>query len=105
MNIFKSEKLNKEIEVIDKIEKGYEIWNIGEHIESGYLPIAKFKNYHMVDGTLKVIKNEKAQLLLKVSCYGYGTINKCKKYLKENPKGKYVAMIEEALEELKRISV
>lgn len=63
---------NHTYEIVDEIPAGYLIWNIGEHAPEGYLPLCKplfpqpFSGAHRIDGdTLKAIKTEDAQVILK----------------------------------------
>ena len=53
-------------ELIEKIPKGYDIWNIGKHMINGYLPLCQCdKDYHVNTDTLKAIKYDDAQQIMR----------------------------------------
>lgn len=50
-------------EIVDEFPLGYEVWPIGRRNFPfpGYLPLGRFENYHMVEGSqLKAIKTDEA---------------------------------------------
>lgn len=58
-------------EIVDKITLGYEIWNIGNNMPEGYLPICRLKGLQPFEGgreidvnSLRAIKTEHAQTIL-----------------------------------------
>lgn len=64
-------------EIVEKIPKTYEVWNIGDNmISPEYIPFAREIGHYCIDGdTLKTIKlsEEDVQILRKAA--GWGTTN------------------------------
>ena len=63
--------VNNEFEVVNSIPKNYVIWNIGTNMVKGYLPLCElYKGTYKVNpNTLKVIKIEGAQEILKIASF------------------------------------
>ena len=81
-------------EVVNKIPKNYEIWNIGDNMADGYLPLCEFKEgYNVNIETLKAIKieGEELEILRHAVNYGVKDLKSAKKALnRKNPKS-YIA--------------
>jgi hypothetical protein len=75
-------------EIVDRIPKGYLIWNIGNNMLEGYLPLCRYVNpgsSFRIDGnSLKAIKCEGAQVVLKAVGAGYETIEDMRQCIEEN---------------------
>lgn len=74
-------------EIVEKIPVGYEIWNIGNHMQSAELvPLCQSdESYYINPNTLKAIKMtpEDATIVKKASAwYGLSSSKACVKYLK-----------------------
>ncbi len=80
-----------EFEVVEKFPTGYVIWNIGDNMISGYLPICLCEDFDVILPSLKAIKiDDASELELLRDCAGYGVHNlkACKRAVKlNNPKG------------------
>lgn len=66
-------------EIVDFVPLGYEIWNIGNHMPDGYLPLCRLSSYqpfsdsrNIETDTLKAIKIEGAQIILDAVMHGAG---------------------------------
>ena len=75
-------------EVTDRVEKGYQIWNIGRNMPDGYLPLCRLKKDQPFDGgryiesdTLKCIPMEGAQVILAAVGYGAQTPDEMRRYI------------------------
>lgn len=75
-------------ELVDHVPLGYSIWNIGENMADGYLPLCRLCSVQPFPGgrnieldTLKAIKCEHAQIILKAIGYGPDTPEKMKKFI------------------------
>ena len=76
-------------EIVDSIPQGYEIWNIGDNIEDGYLPLVQVGNDYKVNTeTMKVIKVDGAQTILAAMGIGPKTIPEFERYIKRYSKSK-----------------
>ena len=98
-------------EVVEKIPQRYFIWNIGNNMASGYLPLCESANdpefpYSINATTLKAIKmNEKElNILKKVAGYGYTSKNAKKSDIKRVIKYCGEDIVNQAAEIFKRIS-
>lgn len=87
--------IGRVFELVDFIPLGYEIWNIGEHMPDGYLPLCRIKAIQRFPGgreiepdTLKAMKLDGAQTVLQAVALGLGTIEKAEKYLKRHRNAK-----------------
>ena len=76
-------------EVVKKIPQRYFIWNIGDNMTSGYLPLCESANdpeypYNINATTLKAIKMDEKErkILKKVAGYGYTSKNAKKSDIK-----------------------
>lgn len=82
-------------EIIDYVPANYQIWNIGETMPDGYLPLCKLKSIQRFEGgrdiendSLKAIKTEGAQTILKAVGGGQNTIESMERYIKRYAKSK-----------------
>lgn len=78
-------------ELVESFPRGYHIWNIGSNMPDGYLPLCRLKKNQRFEGgreietdTLKAIKCESAQTILKAVMCGGGTLSAMKSTLKKN---------------------
>jgi len=78
-------------ELVDCVTLGYEIWNIGENMADGYLPLCRLKAVQEFEGgrsiepdTLRAIKCEGAQLILAAIHSGADTVNSMERYLERH---------------------
>ena len=86
-------------ELVDHIPLGYSIWNIGENMAEGYLPLCRLAAVQPFPGgrrievdTLKAIKCEGAQVILKTAGLGAETPEEMERYIeknKNNPRRQY----------------
>ena len=75
-------------ELVDNVPLGYQIWNIGENMIDGYLPLCRLSRFQPFPGgrnietdTLKAIKIDGAQLILGAIGGGQDTIDKMERYI------------------------
>ena len=63
--------INNEFEIVNSIPKNYVVWNIGKNMIEGYLPLCElYKGTYKVNpNTLKAIKIENAQEILKIASF------------------------------------
>jgi hypothetical protein len=79
---------NYTFEIVEKIPEGYEVWNIGRHMQSDELvPLCQVfaGTYNINPETLKAIKMlpaEAAVIKKIVGRYDLGSVKACRKYLK-----------------------
>lgn len=77
-------------EVVENIPEDYEVWNIGDNMNDGYLPLAKVKDYGIDPSTLKAIKidsSEELKLLREAANYGVHNLKSAKRAVNlKNPK-------------------
>ena len=89
-------------EVVEKIPTGYVVWNIGDNMIDGYLPLTELEGDYIIPETLKAIKIDDANelKLLRNAChYGVHDLKSCKRKMnRKNPKG-YIAKKGKALAE------
>lgn len=79
-----------EFEVVNKIPTGYEIWNIGENMVDGYIPLAEVYGSDINPVTLKAIRIEDVQeldLLRNCASYGINNLDRCREALNCEPRG------------------
>lgn len=76
-------------EIVESVPLGYEIWNIGKNMLDGYLPLCRLKAVQAIEGgqaietdTLKAIKVEDAQIILRAIGGGQNTIKSMEIYIK-----------------------
>lgn len=76
-------------EIVDFVPPGYQIWDIGENMIDGYLPLCRLKPRQPFEGcreieteTLKAIKIDEAQIILAAVRGGQNTPEKMKRYIK-----------------------
>ena len=78
-------------ELVDAVPLGYIIWNIGENMADGYLPLCRLCAIQPFPGgrsiepdTLKAVKCDGAQIILEAtSCSGANTAEKMEKYIQK----------------------
>lgn len=101
-------------ELVESVPRGYLIWNIGKNMADGYLPLCRlcavqpFRGGRNIEGdTLKAIKCEGAQVILKAAGYGPGTLDGMERYIernKNNPRRQYeVKKMKAALPHMRQI--
>lgn len=73
-------------EIVNHIPLGYHIWNIGKHIEDGYLPLCQMigGTYTINSNTLKAIKIPEAQIILSAIGVGPETPEQMEKYIEKH---------------------
>lgn len=86
---------NHEYEIVEKIPKGFMVWNIGDNMgNKNYIPLCEWEypddenNFKIRTDTLKAIKLnvESVKILSKAACYGVSTLDEAKKVVaKGNP--------------------
>lgn len=76
-------------ELVDELPLGHQFWNIGRNMPDGYLPMCRLKMAQPFDGareiepdTLKAIRLEGAQTVLRASIEGFETVEKMEAYVK-----------------------
>ena len=76
-------------ELVEKITLPYFIWNIGDNMPDGYLPLCKLKAVQPFEGgrsieveNLRAIKTEGAQVILAAIGGGQNTIPEMERYIK-----------------------
>lgn len=78
-------------EVVESFPQGYIVWNIGDNMVDGYLPLAQVENDSVNLNTLKAIKidsNEELKLLREAAGYGVHDLKSAKRAMnRKNPKG------------------
>lgn len=101
-------------ELVDRVPLGYKIWNIGANMADGYLPLCRLCAIQPFPGgrsieadTLKAIKCEGAQEILKAAGWGPETVEEMEKYIeknKDNPHRRYeVQLMKNALPYMRKI--
>lgn len=78
---------NYVFEVVDFIPGNYQVWNIGDNMADGYLPLCMLVpgTYSIVPESLKAIKVEDADLLKLLrsgASWGVHDLKSCKKVMK-----------------------
>ena len=83
-------------ELVESFPRGYEIWNIGSNMPDGYLPLCRLKKNQRFEGgheietdTLKAIKCESAQTILKAAMCSAGTLSAMKSKKNESKTGEH----------------
>ncbi len=78
-------------ELVDRVLVGYHIWNIGEHMVDGYLPLCRLAPVQPFPGgrnietnTLKAIKCDGAQTILAAIGYGPETPDEMEQYIEKH---------------------
>lgn len=100
-----------QFEVVDTIPLGYVIWNIGELMVPGYLPLCRLSWHQPFPGgrnietdTLKAIRCNNAQVVMKAVGHGHDTLEAMEAALKKPIKCESDRQdIEKAVEILKTI--
>ena len=92
-----------DFQVVKSIPHDYIVWNIGNNMIDGYLPLAQItEGYNINQSTLKAIKissEEELNLLRDAAGYGVHDLKSAKKALnRKNPKG-YIARRKKELAE------
>ena len=82
-------------EVVDCIPKGYEIWNIGEHMIPGYLPFCRLAAVQPFPGgrnieveTLKAMRTDGYLEIMAAAMSGFETLASMARYLDKPPNPK-----------------
>lgn len=77
-------------ELVDRVPRGYLIWNIGKNMIDGYLPLCRLAQFQPFPGgrnieveTLKAIKCEGAQTILAAIGWGPETPEEMERYIKK----------------------
>lgn len=95
-------------EIVNKMPKGYIIWNIGENMEDGYLPICEIKSgFEINPDTLKAIRFENKDelaLLRKCACRGIVDLKSASKALKLKKNIRKKELAEQAIKILETIA-
>lgn len=87
---------HNEFEVVESVPAHYFIWNIGNNMVDGYLPMCEWLNHDNKQdssinaNTLKAIKCSEAQTILAAVGGGQNTLLKMEEYIKKHadaPKG------------------
>jgi hypothetical protein len=92
---------DRTFEEVENIPAGYQIWNIGDNMVNGYLPLCQLYpgTYNIIPHTLKALKIDNDELLkLLRSGAGKGICNlkKCRYYANlKNPKDIYIKRTKE----------
>lgn len=101
-------------EIVDYIPHGYSIWNIGENMADGYLPLCRLCAVQPFPGgrsietnTLKAIKCEGAQVILSAVGFGPEKPEEMERYIKKNegrPNRQYqVELMKKALPYIRKL--
>lgn len=82
-------------EIVEEFPLGYEIWNIGENMLDGYLPLCRLSSKQPFDGgrcietdTLKAIRCDGAQIILDAVHGGTDTLESMERYVKRHQRAK-----------------
>ena len=89
-------------ELVDKVPRGYFVWNIGKNMIDGYLPLCRLAFFQPFPGgrnieveTLKAIKCEGAQTILAAIGWGPETPEEMERYIeKHERKGTHAMEVE-----------
>lgn len=87
---------NHSFEVVDTIPSGYQVWNIGNNMTEGYLPLCQLEGgtCSVITTTLKAIKIDDPELLALLrmgASYGVHDLESCKRKLSlKDPKQTWV---------------
>ena len=75
-------------ELVDELPLGYQFWNIGRNMPDGYLPLCRMAAVQPFEGarnievdTLKAVRLEGAQTVLRASIRGFGTVEEMKQFV------------------------
>lgn len=104
-------------EITDTVPNGYRIWNIGDNMPDGYLPLCQLKWIQPFEGaqeidthTLRAIPVANAQVILKAVGHGLNTLPKMRQYVRRFEKHKpskrilpYINICNEAIAALENI--
>lgn len=89
-------------ELVDRVPRGYFVWNIGKNMIDGYLPLCRLAFFQPFPGgrnieveTLKAIKCEGAQTILAAIGWGPETPEEMERYIeKHERKGTHIMEVE-----------
>lgn len=89
-------------ELVDRVPRGYFVWNIGKNMIDGYLPLCRLAFFQPFPGgrnieveTLKAIKCEGAQTILAAIGWGPETPKEMERYIeKHERKGTHTMEVE-----------
>lgn len=78
-------------ELVDRVPRGYFVWNIGKNMIDGYLPLCRLAFFQPFPGgrnieveTLKAIKCEGAQTILAAIGWGPETPEEMERYIEKH---------------------
>ncbi len=78
-------------ELVDFVPCGYLVWNIGENMADGYLPLCRLRGDQPFEGgrsievrSLKAIRCEGAQVILRAAGYGPETPKQMERFIQEH---------------------
>ena len=78
-------------ELVDRVPRGYFVWNIGKNMIDGYLPLCRLAFFQPFPGgrnieveTLKAIKCEGAQTILAAIGWGPETPEEMERYIEQH---------------------
>ena len=75
-----------EFELVDFIPYGYKIWNIGDNMVPGYLPLVQTGGYdgcQVIISSMKAVKVDGAQTILAAIGFGDNTVPQMEKYIEK----------------------
>lgn len=82
--------------IINAVPDGYMIWNIGDIMPDGYIPLCRLKMIQPFDGAreietdaLKAIPCHDSRRILKAAACGLNTISKMRHYIRTHEKDKH----------------
>ena len=89
-------------ELVDRVPRGYLIWNIGKNMVDGYLPLCRLAYFQPFPGgrnieveTLKAIKCEGAQTILAAIGWGPETPEEMERYIEKHERiGTHIMEVE-----------
>ena len=84
-------RVSHTFEIVDRVPPGYHIWNIGDNMADGYLPLCRLCAIQPFPGgrsieadTLKAIKCEGAQLILDAIWWGAERAEEMERFIEKN---------------------
>lgn len=80
------------VPVVDRIPRGFVVWNIGRNAPAGHVLICRCKGFDVIKETIKAVELPADELLIidDAASWGNGNYDECVKILKSNGVG-YVA--------------
>ena len=99
-------------EIIDAVPYGYMIWNIGDNMPDGYIPLCRLEASQPFDGarniqtdTLKAIPCRDSRCVLRAAACGLNTISKMRHYIRIHEKNKHPSEYVKSRIEICRMAV